>query len=151
MAEKKKRPKSGRLFGLGQGREETRREKQGAMLREKEALFFSSCKVGRLRQKKIHCFNSPLIFFLRASFVLFFDGLQQFKRGPIRVPEIHRFHFAVPGEFEQLRPRIKFHSPIPQLLIGLFDILDPKGDFGNSRTRELRHGCVRRSLRFNKM
>jgi hypothetical protein len=27
---KKKRPKSGSLFGLGQGREETRREKQGA-------------------------------------------------------------------------------------------------------------------------
>jgi hypothetical protein len=48
---KKKRPKSGSLFGLGQGREETRKEKQGAF-REKEALFFSSVGLDGAHKKK---------------------------------------------------------------------------------------------------
>jgi hypothetical protein len=44
-------PKSIELFGLGQGREETRREKQGAF-REKEGLFFSSAKFDGREKKK---------------------------------------------------------------------------------------------------
>jgi hypothetical protein len=35
----KKRPKSGSLFGLGQGREETRRKKQGAFSGEGSSVF----------------------------------------------------------------------------------------------------------------
>jgi hypothetical protein len=63
---KKKRPKSFGLFGLGQGREETRREKQGAF-REKEGLFFSSVKFDALEKKKFNAEQIGIFFLFRAT------------------------------------------------------------------------------------
>jgi hypothetical protein len=54
-------PKSCALFGLGQGREETRREKQGAF-REKEGLFFSSVKFDALEKEKFNAKRTGIIF-----------------------------------------------------------------------------------------